>query len=346
MSASLPEVVMTRSISDLNGQGFSIQDQPLLPSQLQNTEMHNIWMALLNSERMFFDRMTKLRTMFYDHIIQTWPLLEKHLEAVLTGEQLAHLSKEILLRTMEQQIQDKENSVCNPAVFEQWTNKSQKLYREYCQRMPHATSSLRTTQNIDSTFTPFVNTLDLSKEYFNTSMEEHFRLPIVQLQLYIDSLSNLKRITTSLDTPAAHEEAQQLQAAIDAVSWLQTLTYKLLEDSQNREDVQNVEKRLHTLNATHLTQLQLLEPDRRVLFQGAMAIKLKGHGSWAPVHVVLLDNYLLWGKAKLQKKGKGDKILVLEPPIAIKDLDATLQKDGNQFQKTTMFDKVAQGLVL
>ena len=96
----------------------------------------------------------------------------------------------------------------------------------------------------------------------------------------------------------------------------------LLDEAQSREDTQDLERRISTLDTDILSQLDLRAPSRRVTFQGAMTMKLKSKGPWHPVHVVLLNNYLFWGKLRAQKKGSGgvDRILVLEdvsPPLPL-----------------------------
>lgn len=291
---------------------------PVASPSLHNAEMHEIWASLLNAERQFVDRMMKLRTMFYNNIIREWPVLEKHLEAIIIGEQLADVNRAYLLQAVQGVLADAEDTICDPSIFETWTKKAHKLYREYCQRMPHAVSSLRTTQNLDSKFTPFVNTLGLSIAYFGMGWLDYLKLPTVQLQSYVDKLQDLINIAQGLEEPAATHECARLKRALEAVRWLSTLTSGLLEGAQNREDIQNLEKRIHTLAADQLSQLQLLEPNRRVIHQGGMAMKFKSQGPWISVHVTLLDNYLLWGKVKAQKKSMGDKIMVIDSVSHIK----------------------------
>ncbi|KAH7340024.1 hypothetical protein BKA66DRAFT_434941 [Pyrenochaeta sp. MPI-SDFR-AT-0127] len=322
------------------------RESPVMRLTLQSPEMQSIWLSFVDAERKFVERMTTFRKMFYDNIIRQWPLLEKHLEAILIGEQLANLNNEIMLQAMEQQTADNRIAVCDPKIFETWTNKSHKLYREYCQRMPHAASSLRTTQSLDLKFSPFVNTLGLSIAYFGMGWEDYLRLPNVHLQSYVDNLQSLVNVAESLGTSESSQALVRLKRGLDAVTWLRTLTSALLEDAQNRENVQNLEKRIQTLDANILSELCLREPTRRVRHQCGMAIKLKSQGPWVPVHVMLLDNYLLWGKAKPPKKGKGDRILVLDAPIAISDLQITLPCDSHQFQKATMFDEIPRGSVV
>jgi hypothetical protein len=308
--------------------------------------MHSIWQSLVEAERNFVERMTKLRKMFHDNVLRQWPLLEKHIEAIPTGEKLANVSQELLLQIMEQQLSESEGALCDPAIFERWTNKIHTVYREFCQTMPHAVSSLRTTQNLDSKFRPFVNTVGLSLAWFGMGWEDYIKLPLTQLELYTDKLQSLVDMADALNDPLALQEATRLKRALKSIQWLRTATSTTLEDAEEREEIQNLEKRIHTLDSSIFSQLRLLDATRRVKYQGSMAIKLKGQGAWQPVHVMLLDNYLLWGRVKPHKKSKGDRVIVLEAPIAVADLDVTTPCEEHQFQKATMFDDIPRGSVV
>ena len=290
----------------------AITEPPSSAVIFENGEMHAIWLLLVDAERSFFDRMTRFRKMFYDNIIRQWPALEQHLGVVLIGEQLAATNKKYLWLPMEQQLLESDQAICDPAIFEDWVTHVQRVYREYCQVLPHAVGALRTTQNTDSKFTPFVNTLGLSIAYFGKSWEDYLRLPITELDLCIESMRSLIGIASELQKSEADAETRRLTRALDALDWLKSVSTTVLEESQGREDTQNLERRIHTLDADILSRLQLLDTSRRVKYQGAMTMKTKSKGPWHAVHVVLLDNYLFWGKVKAQKKTTGDKIVVLE----------------------------------
>ncbi|KAH7386788.1 hypothetical protein DE146DRAFT_621234 [Phaeosphaeria sp. MPI-PUGE-AT-0046c] len=326
----------TRSLSSTFG-------SPTTRSTLQNNELHAIWMSIIDNDRTYIERMTKFRKMFYDNVLRHWPRLEKHLEAILACQKLAELNKDYILSITEQQVAESESSVCDPAVFEHWMNKAHKTYREYCQQMPHAVSSLRITQERDAKFRPFVNTIGLSLAWFGKSWEDYIKLPLTQLDLYTEKLQNLINVAEALNEPAAFQETRRLQRALGAIEWLQTVTTTVLEDAEGREAIQNLEKRIHTLDATIFSQLRLLDSTRRVIHQGSMAIKLKSEGSWQAVHVMLLDNFLLWGKVKTQKKLKGDQVIVLDTPLPVDDLEVIVPSGENNFQKATMFDEIPRG---
>ncbi|KAF3042123.1 hypothetical protein E8E12_005121 [Didymella heteroderae] len=308
-------------------------------------EMHAVWLLLVEAERNFFDRTTRLRKMFYDNVVRQWPLLEPHLGIVLICEQLAATNKKFLWLPMEQQLLESEQAICDPTIFATWIDHGQRMFREYCQALPHAIGALRATQNSDGKFTPFVNTLGLSLAYFGKSWEDYLKLPITELDLYIESMRSLISIANDAKQSGADAEVQRITAALNALEWLKSSSASVLEESQSRENIQNLERRIHTLDTDILAQLSLLDTNRRVRYQGSMTMKLKSKGPWHAVHVVLLDNYLLWGKVKAQKKTFGDKIIVLDAPVPVSELDVSLPCDQHQFQKATMFDEVPRNSI-
>lgn len=278
----------------------------------ENGEMHAVWLLVVEAERNFFDRMIRLRKMFYDSVIRQWPLLEPHLGIVLIGEQLAATNKKFLWLPMEQHLLDSEQAICDPAIFAAWIDSVRRIFHEYCQSLPHAIGALRATQNSDGKFTPFVNTLGLSIAYFGKSWEDYLRLPVTELDLCIESMRSLISIAKDTEQPGADREVQRITSSLNALIWLKSSSASVLEQSQSREDTQNLERRIHTMDTDILSQLSLLDTNRRVKYQGSMTMKLKSRGPWQAVHVVLLDNYLFWGKVKAQKKTAGDKVIVLD----------------------------------
>lgn len=298
-------------LGSLQIESASPEPQAASPS-FQDAESRAVWLLLVEAERTFFERMTKLRKMFYDNVTNQWPVLEQHLGIVLLGEQLAAANKKLLWLPMEQQLLESEQAICDVAIFETWTTNVQRLFREYCQALPHAIGALRATQTTDGKFTPFINTLGLSIAYFGKSWEDYLRLPMTELELCVENLRSLLSIASKSQHPSADAEFQRITQAVAALGWLQTASTTVLEESQSREDIQNLERRIHTLDTDILSQLSLSDTSRRVEYQGSMTMKLKGKGPWHAVHVVLLDNFLFWGKVKAHKKTTGDKVLVLD----------------------------------
>jgi hypothetical protein len=315
-------------------------------SPLQSLEMHAIWLSLVDAEQKFVERMTKLRKMFYDNVVRQWPLLEEHLGAIPLGEDLAIMNKDALLQAMEQQVSKSDGAICDSSLFEQWTHNAHKSYQEYCQKMPHAAASLRKLQSLDPKFGPFVNTVGLSLVWFGMGWEDYLKLPVTQLELYSGKLQSLLKLANASNDSIAVQESARLERAVVAVQWMRTLASTALEDAEGKEEILDLEKRIYTPDSHIFSQLRLLDSNRRVRFQGSMALKLKSQGSWQAVHVMLLDNYLIWGKVKPEKKSKEDRIVLLDSPIAVSDLDVATPNENAQSQKATMFDEIQRGSVL
>ncbi|KAF2184658.1 hypothetical protein K469DRAFT_739282 [Zopfia rhizophila CBS 207.26] len=297
-------------------------------------------------------RITKFRRIFYEPVVKKWPVLEKHLEIITIGEQLAPLHRQYLLGTMTGQISQKSFATCSPTIFEAWARKSHALYRTYCQRVPHAYSAIRLTLHTDPKFSTFIGTLGLSIVWFGKSWEDYLCLPITQLDLYNDKLEQLISLTHTVATPAAKKDEPRLKGALEIVQRLPSSCQKLMEESRKREEVQSLYRRIHTLDSSHLAQLNLVDATRKIIHQGGLAIKVNGHGSWQAIHAVLLDNYLFWGKVKPPKSWKrqdGKKtrsVLMEEQPIPISDLEIILPDNDSQFQRATIMDDVPRGSVL
>lgn len=313
-----------------------------MDTPFNNPEMHSIWKSLVDAERKFVDRMLKLKRMFYENVVKQWPVLEEHLDAILVGEQIANSHQQHLLQVLDQELSGNSAAVCNPCVFEDWTAKSQQLHQSYAWKMPHAVSSLREVQGKDVRFTSFVNTLGLSITWFGKSWEDYLKLPGMQLQSYIDSLEKLIAIAEILGGSEAGQQAERLKHALQAVNRSVASIFSVLEESQGREDIQNISRRL-SVDTSTLSILRLDEPVRRVKHQGGMAFKHRGQGPWIPVHAVLFDHYFLWGKAK---KNNENEIAVTEKPVPLIDVEFSLPADGKQSQKAGMLDQIKRGSVL
>jgi hypothetical protein len=282
---------------------------------LENVEMHAVWTSLVEAEHKLFDRMTKFRKMFFDSVTREWPDMEKHIEVILIGERLAALHKKLLWLPMEQMLIESESAVCNSAIFETWANQAKDIYKEYCQNTPRALGALRALRLTDPKFAPFVNTLGLSIAYFGMGWEDYLKVPLVQLELYIDKLQSLVSIAATLGGSEAKKEVAQLSRAFDAVTQLRVASLKVLNAMQNREDIQSLEKRLNAPEADYLNRLVLHQAPRLLKYQGTLTMKLKCRGPWHTVHMVLLDNFLFWGKIKPSKdtsKGAADRVMLID----------------------------------
>ncbi|KAF2474436.1 uncharacterized protein BDR25DRAFT_121958 [Lindgomyces ingoldianus] len=353
----LPTIPISRKASYDIFSTLSTEPEDLIRvASAEDVEIHNIWVSLVEEEQKFIDRITKFRRIFYDPVIAKWPILEKHLEVIIIGEQLVPLQRQYLLETLEGQISQTSFATCNPAVFEAWVSKVHKVYREYAQRLPHAESAVRVTSNADPKFSPFIGTLGLSIIWFGKGWEDYLELPISQLNVYVEKLERLLELTPTASSPLVKKDELRLKRALEIVQRLRSSCQRLMEESKKHEELQSLYRRIHTLNANFLSQLSLSDTGRRILIQGGLAIKLRGEGSWQPVHAVLLDNYLFWGKVKPPKSkslsyrenrhATGGSIWVLEAPIPIASLEINLPGKENQFQRATIMDDIPRGSVL
>jgi hypothetical protein len=289
--------------------------KPQPPHQsLESVEMHEVWTSLVDAEHKLFDRMTKFRKMFYDNVTREWPDVDKHLDVILIGERLAALHKKLLWLPMEQELIESESAICDPAIFETWASQAQNVYIEYCSAIPCALGALRALRVTDTKFAPFVNTLGLSIAYFGMGWEDYLRVPILQFDFYTTQLQCLIDMAATLGGAAGKKEEAQLSRALDAITELRNASMTVLNDTQNREDITSLEKRLHTPTPDYLDRLVLHEAPRLLKHQGSLTMKMKGRGPWYTVHMVLLDNYLFWGKVKPLKdsKGSGDKVMLVD----------------------------------
>jgi hypothetical protein len=296
----------------------SYGDDLLRTSSTQAIAMHNVWSSLLLEEEEFINRMSKFRTLFYDAIIKNWPILERHLEIILIGERIASLHRRYVFEAVQDQLSRNSSITCNPSVFNIFIEKAHKLYQEYSQHLPHAQNALRLTQSMDKKFTPFVLKLGLGEHYSGKSWEDYLHLPIARLNNYIDKLESLSALSKEIGIHAASKHEVRLRKALALIRKLEHHCAKLNEMSTKQEELQSLHRKIHTLDANLLAMLKLSDSHRRIVYQGPLAIKVKGHGAWQPVHAVLLDNYLFWGntkppKAGAQQKRKHEDIWLLQP---------------------------------
>jgi hypothetical protein len=186
----------------------------------EDVDMNNIWKSLLSEERNFVERMTKFRTTFYDNITKEWPVLENHLELIPVGEQIAGFHRQYILMTLEGQLAQGTFATCDPSLFETWSSKTNKIYREYCQRLPHAKSAILMTQNMDSKFLPYVETLGFGAALLGKSCEDYLTLPITQLDLYIETLRSLHKICLASTSASAKRNGPRYLRVLEAVRCL------------------------------------------------------------------------------------------------------------------------------
>ena len=269
-----------------------------------DVEIHNIWSSLIVSEQELLANLGNLRTLFYDPVIKQWPVLEKHLTLILLCEQLVAKHQKHLLEPMEKQIAESPSAACNPNIFEGWASDTHQLYRDYCQQLPHANGALLLTQEMDPKFSSFIGTLGLDPKSTGKAWEDYLLLPISQLDIYMEALRRVVKTALLNANPTGQKHESRIMHALDIVRRRKKSCLRVVEQFQAREDTQNLHRRIQTLNSNYLSLLDLLHPGRRIIHQGSLAFKKKGHGSWQKVHAVLLDNYLFWGMVKPPKPQK------------------------------------------
>ncbi|KAF2257564.1 hypothetical protein CC78DRAFT_217231 [Lojkania enalia] len=340
-------------LDDLESLSFKPEDLDHKAS-LEDIKIHDVWASLLDDEKGYIDRLTKFRRAFYDPVIQKWPVLEKHLEAIAISSQFVPIHEEYLCNAMKSQISQKRFATCSPTIFEAWATQAHKLYRDYAQRVPHAENSIRLTQNLDHSFSPFVAAMGLNAIWLGKSWEDFFIMPLLQLDIYIRRLESLVKLSQRLDSPSATLDQKRLESALGIMKRLRKSFWNVMEGSQEREEIQSLNRRIHTSNLQYVPTLKLSESSRRIIYQGELAIKINGHGPWRPVHAVLLDNFFFWGNLKPPKSWKniegkltvGGKMWLSEVPILTSELDINGLDKHEKWSRTTILDDVPRGIGL
>jgi hypothetical protein len=348
-----PLPLSRRTSANLLGQMTPSEESLTLATPTDSSEMKAIWMSLLTEEEKLVERMTKFRKIFCIAVVAEWPSLAQHLEATAIFDKLAPLHEQHMLKPMRSHLSRGDCTLCAETIFETWATRTHALYREYAQRMPHSESSLRLTQNMDQRFTPFTNTLGLSIVWFGKGWQDYIKLPMLQLDVYVETLQKLLGVVRNPLAAMTDTHETSLQRTLDTVQTFRKGCLDLLEEAKRREDISGLCRRIKTTDSESLAQLNLSDSGRRIIFQGGLSIRVTGQGPWQSIHAVLLDNYLLWGKVKAPKTSiwkpqerKGDSIWILENPIAISELEVTLPESQDRFKRTTYRDEITKGLTL
>lgn len=336
-----------QSYNIFNALNSVAEDVKLVSSR--EIERHNIWRKMIQSEIRYSQNLDSFRTVFRDPIIADWPILAKHLEALDMVDDIIELHKDLLLRPMQSQIDSKAFASCSPEIFKDWFGKAQSTYRTYHQRYPHAESAIRLTFSMDPKFRAFLDALSLSMHWLKSTWDTFLKVPMSHLEHYITMLDRLAAIEG--EGSFSTTEHEYLVCASDNVKSLRSTCEALVEKSTHQEEVQTLYRRIQTLDSSFLERLQLARENRKIIHQGKLAVRVKGKGSWHPVHCVLLDNYLFWGKVKISKPttgapGGAGKFWVLEAPLPIAELSVQLPDKDNQFMKATLIDEVPRGSTL
>ncbi|OCK78595.1 hypothetical protein K432DRAFT_406322 [Lepidopterella palustris CBS 459.81] len=311
----------------------------------------DLWREIIQSENDLIKRLSSFQEIFRDPVVTKWPILSKHIEALQTLEEIVEIHREHLLRPLESQLSQHPFAICNPEVLQAWAIKAQTTYRTYHQRLPHAQSAIRLTLSVDAKFRSFVATLGLSGVWYGKSWEDFLQIPTLQLDFYINKLESLATVVGTATNPSMQLREELLKNTLIILQRLRSSCTTLLEKSAAREEIQTLYRRIQTLNSSHLDQLNLSDENRKIIHQGRLAVRVKGKGPWLPVHGVLLDNHLFWGKIKAPKSigrtrlGAG-KFWVLEAPLPTRELLVSLPDKDHQFVKPTIIDEVPRKSVI
>lgn len=267
--------------------------------------IHNSWASLVKDEEAFIDRVLKFRRLFYDAAVVKWPALEKHIDVIrVAHETLVPIHTAELLTPMEMQLSAGSFARCNPAIFEAWVAKAQRGYRRYFQRVPHAENAIAATLKSDKSFAPWLNGLGLSILWFGKGWSEYLRLPVTQLEGYVERFEELvhtMRKMENLQSSNAIDELAEVERVLDGLRRLQRQCIDLFVDGQQREELRNLERRIRTADTDILARLDLLSEKRVSVLQGKLAMRKNGTGPWQEAYVVLTDNFLFWGQVKAPK---------------------------------------------
>lgn len=308
--------LLTMRSSNLSSPGTD----PEVISSISSTEDKGpgrIWASILLDEGNYIERMNKFTNIFYGVVVKEWPVLERHMEAIVLARQLVPLHQEYILEVVKEQITQNKAAVCDPRLFTTWASKTYKVLKEYSRRYPHALYALRLTQTRDKKFGPCIKTIGLNLTKVGESWEDHLALPIVQLDTYITKLQGIAQWLDDSPTSVPIKEQSRVKKTLETLQRLKAQCSELTEKSVSQEQIQSLHRRVHTVDTSLIDVLELTTTDRRIVYQGSLAFKLSSRGPWQPMQVVLLDNYIFWGKIKSTKdpnhKGmKADSIRVIE----------------------------------
>ncbi|KAF2802570.1 uncharacterized protein BDZ99DRAFT_200839 [Mytilinidion resinicola] len=317
-------------------------------------DRHTLWAGMIQSESDLISRLSSFNRIFVIPVLSNWPVLAKHLEALQMIKELIALHKDHFRLPMNSQISQSPFATCDPQFISAWVAKSQVTYRTYHQRLPHAQHAIRLTLSTNAKFRSFVNTLGLRPVWLGKTWEDFTNIPTLQVQLYIDNLNSILGSYDILAPGQVHQrEVEVLKQSLHSLQKLQYSCRAIQEKSMRREQLQSLYRRIQTLNSDFLNVLNISDPARTIIHQGALAVRIKGKGPWKPVHAVLLDNNLFWGKVRSPKTGETNadaptegKFWILEEPLTTTELSATLPDVDNQFVKATVIDEVPRGSVI
>ncbi|KAL1608276.1 hypothetical protein SLS60_003215, partial [Paraconiothyrium brasiliense] len=292
-----PLPLLVKKTSNLPFDGTDQKDIAC-PTPEDDTDPSKIWASILLDEEKYIERLGKFTNIFYGLVVKEWPVLEKHIEAIVLARQLMPLHQEYIIDVVKEKFAQNAYAICDPRIFMTWASKTYRVLKEYSRRYPHALYALQLTRTRDKKFGPCIESLGLSLTYFGKSWEDYLVLPIVQLDTYITKLQSLARWLDASILPDPIKEQSRIKATLETLQRLKGQCFDLIEKSMSQEEMQSLHRRIYTVDTSLLDPLELSAPARRIIVQGTLAFKHNNRGPWQSMQVILLDNYVLWGKVK------------------------------------------------
>lgn len=315
----------TPTIADLADPTTTTADALLSPHELQ---IRHYWQTLLITELRYVSTLTALsRTLHADSLLrQSWPALAKHLAGSLPYvDELVALHARYLLQPLALQLASVVKTDLLLPVFRIWCRRAGKAYQSFCRRYPHAVTAVRATAEGEKGFRRFVAGLE-EEDGAEGGLEGMLGAPVRRLGFYCEALEAV----AALERDAVGGEDGEGGGGGGGFRRTQVGEYRrmlvrlkescegLMKAGEDAEDLRHIHRRIETINYHHVEPLDILNPSRRIVYQGPLACKTKGKGLWNQVHCVLLDNYFFWGRVERPREmwfGKykyGEKLWVLE----------------------------------
>ena len=198
-------------------------------------------------------------------------------------------------------------------LLQKWFADVAPAYRAYCFKKPHAMSAIRALCEADSQFRRFVKTGSSSK----LDLADVWNEPLRRLGFFCDTWSMIAFLD---DESMGQGVSNRIEDLKESLKDLKKDCEALHASANNHETLQDLQRKIQTLDNKYVDVLNLLDETRKILYEGSFACKSEGRvrGAWIDVHVVLLDNFLFWGKIEQSKEmysGKfkiGERLWVLD----------------------------------
>ncbi|KAF2085753.1 hypothetical protein K490DRAFT_45933 [Saccharata proteae CBS 121410] len=312
---------------------------------VDDMQVRKVWDEILQSEILYVTSLRKLQSSFRDPISTQWPALAKHLEVLKLLDEMIRLNDDHLLTPLTDQLA-KPLACANPMIFQIWYKEAGPTYRKYYERYPHAAAAIRTTIDVDSKFRKFVQLSDASAGRV-LGLRDLLVAPMRQIEAYCDLLR--KAASMSFSSQLIAHQTTDFMKTCQMLKRFKASSTMLLEQTAWVEEMQSLKRRISSVNSSFPEMLDIADKSRKIIYQGPVACKVKGKGSWTQVHAILLDNYLFWGTIERPRAhwgGKwksGEKLWILEAPLSTTHLQCELEAKQEQAIKPSLLNEVPRG---